>query len=90
MTQRSARDFVRDLCRSGRSDLEVLAISRVTHWNGSREEVLSWLNRRGERWRKVGKNPSNPPEKDSTSTSSADKVQEPSIGEAKLRLRRTS
>ena len=52
--KRTPRDFVRDLCRVGRNDLQVKAVARCTHWKDHLEEIISWLKRRGDRWRRLG------------------------------------
>ena len=48
---RTVRDFVRDLCCRGKTDLQVRGVARETRWRDKMDEVKSWLSRRGDRWR---------------------------------------
>lgn len=52
---RKTREFVRDLCKKGRTDEEVIAVTRNSCWETEEKEVKDWLTRRGERWRKMGR-----------------------------------
>ena len=86
-TKRTVRDFVRDLCRSGRTDQQVKAVALNTRWRDADEEIILWLKRRGDRWRGLGPIENIPPTVVEFS-STADRVIEPSIGKVKLRLKR--
>jgi len=50
---RGVREFVKDLVVRGRSELEVLAVARCSHWESRMGEVKEWLEKRGERWREL-------------------------------------
>jgi len=84
--KRTPRDFVRDLCRAGRTDVQVRAVAWSTRWKEHLDEVISWLKRRGDRWRRL-----EPIEKRGSNTvdfsSTADIVLVPSIGKVKLKRR---
>ena len=56
MYEWTVRDFVKSLCLRGNTDREVLAVARCTRWEAKKDEVREWLQKRGETWRRCGRN----------------------------------
>lgn len=52
--ERTPRDFCRDLCRSGKSNQEVMAVANNSRWAKAAPTIRDILDRWGDKWRRVG------------------------------------
>lgn len=50
MYKRTVREFVREKCQEGLTDLEILAVARCTRWVAHLEEVKGLLARGRKHW----------------------------------------
>ena len=48
---RTPRDYVKDMCKRGKSDDVILGVARCTRWKASLDEVHDWVVRRADKWR---------------------------------------
>jgi len=48
---RTARDFVRDLCKRGKTDTQIRGIACNTQWHNQMDDVSKFIQKRAERWR---------------------------------------
>ena len=49
---RTVRDFVKDLCLRGKSDIQIRGIATNTQWHSQMDEVSKFLEKRADRWRR--------------------------------------
>ena len=52
---RTARQFVKEACLRGRTDEDVMSVAMNTRWKSLLVEVRYWLEKRGKKWRKMGR-----------------------------------
>lgn len=51
---RTVRDFVKDMCRRGRTDTDIKAVAFGTRWRTQLAEVYRLLAVCGRKWRELG------------------------------------
>jgi len=51
----TARDYVKKMAKRGRTDKEILAVALCSHWKPLLEDIRSLLHKRGDYWRKKGR-----------------------------------